>query len=66
MARHATLFLGGDLRSSIGAHDLRSIDIAAGRFRQWAPNLARFVSVGTLAVSRGKVFVGGSFCASVG
>jgi outer membrane protein assembly factor BamB len=61
----STLFLGGDLRSSIGAHNLRSIDLATGHFRRWSPNLARFVSVGTLAVSHGKVFVGGSFCTSV-
>jgi outer membrane protein assembly factor BamB len=62
----STLFLGGDLRSSIAAHNLKAIDIGTGRPREWAPNLARYVSVGTLAVSGGKVFVGGSFCPTIG
>jgi outer membrane protein assembly factor BamB len=62
----STLFLGGDLRSRIGAHNLEAIDIATGRPRAWAPKLARYVSVGTLAVSGGKIFVGGSFCSTIG
>jgi outer membrane protein assembly factor BamB len=62
----STLFLGGDLRSSIGTHNLRALDPLTGKPRRWAPNLARYASVGTLAPSGGKVFVGGSFCSSVG
>lgn len=70
-ASGTTLYLGANLRSSFGAqsgdrNNLGAVDVATGRFLDWGPNLARFVTVGSIAPSGGKVLVAGSFTASVG
>lgn len=62
----STAYLGGNLRSSIPIHNLRAIDARTGKPRQWYPKLARFVIVQRIAPSDSKVFVGGSFCSSIG
>jgi outer membrane protein assembly factor BamB len=60
------LFLGGDLRSSVGPDNLVAFDLRARRRTRWAPHLAKFVSVAALAPSGGNVLVLGSFSASIG
>jgi len=70
-ASGTTLYLGANLRSSFGAQDgdrnnLGAVNVAAGRFLDWGPNLARFVTVRSIAPSGGKVLVAGSFTASIG
>jgi outer membrane protein assembly factor BamB len=59
-------YLGGDLRSSIGGGNLLAIDVRTGKDLPWDPKLARYVSVGRIARSGSKVYVGGSFCSSIG
>jgi outer membrane protein assembly factor BamB len=58
----STAYLGGNLRTSIGLHELLAIDLRDGHLKRWFPNLARYVSVGVIALSDGKAFVGGQFC----
>jgi hypothetical protein len=70
-ASGTTLYLGANLRSSFGArggvrNNLGAVDVATGHFLDWGPNLARFVTVGSIAPSGGKVLVAGSFTASIG
>jgi outer membrane protein assembly factor BamB len=62
----ATAYLGGDLRTSIGGHNLLAIDLRSGKLNPWSPNLARYVTVGGIAITGTKAFVGGSFCSSIG
>lgn len=64
----STAFLGGNIRSSLryARNNLAAVNLRTGVHTGWGPNLARFVSVGTLAASGGKVLVGGDFCNSVG
>jgi outer membrane protein assembly factor BamB len=62
----STAYLGGDLRSSIGGHNLLALDLRTGKLRHWFPSIARYVTVSRIAVSGGRVFVGGSFCSSIG
>jgi hypothetical protein len=59
-------YLGGDLRSSIGGGNLFAIDTHTGNDRPWHPTLANYVSVGRIAPSGSRVYVGGSFCRSIG
>jgi hypothetical protein len=59
-------YLGGNLRSSISEHNLLAVDLSTHRLTHWEPNLARYVIVERIAVSGAKVFVGGSFCSSIG
>jgi hypothetical protein len=40
--------------------------VASGRLLDWGPNLAPFVSVGSIALSGGKVLVGGPFTDNIG
>jgi outer membrane protein assembly factor BamB len=61
------VYLGGDLRDGApGRNNLAAVNLATGRLTGWGPNLANFVSVGTIAPSRGRVLVAGSFCRSIG
>jgi hypothetical protein len=61
------VFLGGNLRdASSGLNNLAAVNLATGRLTGWGPSLAKFVSVGTIAPSRGKVLVAGTFCRSIG
>ena len=66
------LYLGGGLRSGFGSvagrprHNLAAINLATGRFTAWGPNLAPFVSVGTIVPSGKDVLVLGSFTNSIG
>jgi outer membrane protein assembly factor BamB len=62
----STAYLGGSIRSSIGGGNLRAVDARTGKSRAWRPKLARYVSVGRIAPSGVKVYVGGSFCSSLG
>jgi outer membrane protein assembly factor BamB len=62
----STAYLGGNLRSSISNDNLRAVDARSGKSRRWYPKLARYVSVGRIAPSGSKVFVGGQFCSSLG
>jgi outer membrane protein assembly factor BamB len=62
----STAYLGGNIRSSISAHNLLAVDLRSHRLTRWRPNLAPYVIVQRLAVSGAKVFVGGSFCSSIG
>jgi outer membrane protein assembly factor BamB len=62
----STAYFGGSIRSSIGGDNLRAVDARTGKTRPWHPKLARYVSVGRIAPSGAKVFVGGSFCSSMG
>jgi outer membrane protein assembly factor BamB len=65
------LYLGGDLRNSVLAvdgktrHNLAAFDFGTGRFTSWAPNLARYVTVGTIAPSGTSILVLGSFTRSI-
>jgi outer membrane protein assembly factor BamB len=62
----STAYLGGNMRTSIGAHELLATDLRTGKPKPWFPNIARYVSVGTIALSAGKAFVGGQFCSTLG
>lgn len=62
----STAYFGGSIRSSIGGNNLHAIDVRTGKTRPWRPKLARYVSVGRIAPSGAKVYVGGSFCSSIG
>jgi hypothetical protein len=61
-----TAYLGGDLRTPIGGHNLLAIDLRSGKLTRWAPNLARHVSVGSIAISGDRAFVSGQFCSTLG
>jgi outer membrane protein assembly factor BamB len=61
-----TAYLGGDLRTSIGGHNLLAIDLRSGKLKRWTPNLARYVSVGSIAISGDRAFVSGQFCSTLG
>jgi outer membrane protein assembly factor BamB len=65
------VYLGGDLRNSLDGVDfklrnnLAAIDVATGHATSWAPNVARYVSVRKLAVSKGRVLVIGDFAGTL-
>jgi outer membrane protein assembly factor BamB len=64
----STAYIGGGLRSSLPkpSNNLAAINVTTGSLTAWRPKLERFVSVGELAVSGGKVLVSGGFCNTVG
>jgi hypothetical protein len=62
----STAYLGGNIRSSISTYNLLADDLRTHRRTKWEPRLARYVIVGRIAVSGARVFVGGSFCRSIG
>lgn len=64
--RGTTAYIGGDFRTTIGGDNLLAVDLGTGKMRRWFPRLANEVSVGGLAPSGEKLFVGGSFCSSLG
>jgi outer membrane protein assembly factor BamB len=64
--RGTTAYFGGDFRTTVGGDNLLAIDLRTGKLRSWFPRLANEVSVGVLAPSGGKLFVGGQFCSSLG
>jgi hypothetical protein len=64
--RGTTAYFGGDFRTTVGGDNLLAIDLRTGNLRSWFPRLANEVSVGVLAPSGEKLFVGGQFCASLG
>jgi hypothetical protein len=59
-------YLGGDIRTGIGGHNLLALDRHSGRLTSWRPNLARYVAVGTIAPSGDRAFIGGQFCSTLG
>jgi outer membrane protein assembly factor BamB len=63
--RGTTAYFGGDFRTTVGGDNLLAIDLRTGKLRNWFPRLANEVSVGVLAPSGDKLFVGGQFCASL-
>jgi hypothetical protein len=66
-ARGNLVYVGGNLRDgSPGRNNLAAVNLTTGRLTGWGPSLAKFVSVGTVAPSRGAVLVAGSFCRSIG
>lgn len=68
----SVVYLGGEIRNSFDAvdeqprHDLAAIDVATGRLLPWAPMLARYVAVGSIAANEHSVLVAGSFMRSLG
>jgi outer membrane protein assembly factor BamB len=64
--RGTTAYFGGDFRTTVGGDNLLAIDLRTGKLRNWFPRLANEVSVGVLAPSGEKLFVGGGFCSSLG
>lgn len=61
-----TAYLGGDVRTTIGGHNLLALDLRTGRLRNWFPKLAKYVSAGVSAFSGDRAFVGGQFCSTLG
>jgi outer membrane protein assembly factor BamB len=55
-------YLGGTLRDQISGHNLLALDLRSGKLEKWSPNVARYVSVETIALSGGKAFIGGELC----
>jgi hypothetical protein len=64
--RGSTAYVGGNLRSGVGPHNLMAVNVRTGVDRLWFPNVARYVGVATIALSGDKAFVGGQFCSSIG
>jgi outer membrane protein assembly factor BamB len=64
----STAYIGGNLRSTVRSQrtNLAAFDPKTGRLRPWEPSLERFVSISRLALSGGRVLVGGEFCNSIG
>jgi hypothetical protein len=62
----STVYFGGDLRSPISENNIAAMDARTAKERRWAPVLAKYVSVGEIAVSGDEVFVGGQFCSTLG
>jgi hypothetical protein len=61
-----TAYTGGNFRDDIGLHNLLAVDVRTGDNRKWFPNIAHEVGVAKIALSGGKAFVGGQFCATLG
>jgi PQQ-like domain len=59
-------YFGGDFRTTVGGDNLLAIDLRTDKLRNWFPRLANEVSVGVLAPSGEKLFVGGELCSSLG
>lgn len=64
--RGSTAYVGGNLRSGVGPHNLMAVNVRTGVDRLWFPNVARYVGVAKIALSGDKAFVGGQFCSSIG
>jgi hypothetical protein len=70
--RGPIVYLGGDARNGFTAvagrprNNLAAINLVTHRFTPWAPNLARYVTVGKIVPSGGAVLVSGSFTTSLG
>jgi outer membrane protein assembly factor BamB len=66
------IYLGADLRDGIQSVDghprnnLAAYDLVTGHFTSWAPNLARYVMVGTIAPSGEQVLILAGLTNSVG
>jgi outer membrane protein assembly factor BamB len=66
------VYLAGEIRNGFDAVDgkrrnnLAAVDLATGRLLSWAPDLAKFVAVGSLAADARAVAVAGSFTRSLG
>ena len=61
------VYLGSDQRDPFTQaagkprNNLAALDLASGEITRWAPNVARYVSVTTIAASHDQVLVGGDF-----
>jgi hypothetical protein len=62
----ATAYLGGDDKYPIAQYNLEAMDLRSGKLKNWFPKVARYVSGAVEGVVRGKVFVGGEFCSTLG
>jgi hypothetical protein len=66
------VYLGGDLRYSLRSvaghrrNNLAALNLATGHFTTWRPNLAPYVSVGSIVPAGDKVLVIGAFTTTVG
>lgn len=66
------VYLGADIRNSFTAvarqarNNLAAIDLATGHFTSWAPDIDTDVAVGSMAASRDRVLVAGSFSKTLG
>jgi outer membrane protein assembly factor BamB len=64
-ASGSTVYFGGGIRTGFG-HNLAAFDLRTGRPTGWAPRLAPYVSIGSLAADARRVLVAGSFTRSLG
>jgi outer membrane protein assembly factor BamB len=71
-AHGGVVYLGAEIRNSFDAidgkprHDLAAVELGTGRLLPFAPKLAKFVAVGSMAANGHSVLVAGSFTKSLG
>jgi len=64
--RGSIAYLGGNVQTPIGGHNLLAVNLRSGMMQPWRPRLARYVSVGPIALSGDRALVGGQFCSTLG
>jgi hypothetical protein len=63
--RGSYAYVGGNARSTVGAHNLVAVSLRSGARRlHWSPQPARQNALATIVLSGDKAFLGGLFCAS--